>query len=66
MTHYLTDNMLRSTKMTIYDFASGVTMHGFNHVFVKDMDVQTNGSLQDHDHAVPSFTVIWSGPDIHG
>ena len=42
MTHYLTDNMFRSTKMTIYDFASGVTMHGFNHVFVKDMDVRTD------------------------
>ena len=44
MSHYLTDNMLRSTKMTIYDFASGVTMHGFNHVFVKDMDFRTGVS----------------------
>ena len=43
MSHYLTDNMLRSTKMTIYDFASGVTMHGFNHVFVKEMDVRNGG-----------------------
>lgn len=43
MSHYLTDNMLRSTKMTIYDFASGVTMHGFNHVFVKEMNVHYAG-----------------------
>ena len=61
MTHYLTDNMLRSTKMTIYDFASGVTMHGFNHVFVKDMDVRTNVSSRDYDDIVPNFTMIWSG-----
>ena len=49
--------------MTIYDFASGVTMHGFNHVFVKEMDVRTpvHGSS---DHS--ATRVVWTSPYIHG
>ena len=48
--------------MTIYDFASGVTMHGFNHVFVKEMDVRTpvHGSS---DHS--ATRVVWTSPYIH-
>ena len=59
MSNYLTDNMLRSTKMTIYDFASGVTMHGFNHVFVKEMDVRSTV------RPTTRRPVVWTSPYIH-
>ena len=63
MSHYLTDNMLRSTKMTIYDFASGVTMHGFNHVFVKEMDVHT--LVHSCFSPIARRPVVWTSPNIH-
>ena len=63
MSHYLTDNMLRSTKMTIYDFASGVTMHGFNHVFVKEMDVRT--LVRGCFSTTARQLFVWISPNIH-
>ena len=49
--------------MTIYDFASGVTMHGFNHVFVKEMDVRT--LVRGCFSTTARQPVVWTSPNIH-